>query len=157
MSRTSTRRRWLRDHLAMAGAIALSPVLLSRSAPVPAEQATAAVRLRELYEKDGSFSALAQSLAGKRVPVRGFMAPPLKADAAFFVLTKRPMSTCPFCESAAEWPRDILVVRTKRRFDVLAFNIGIVVDGVLELGTETDPGTGFVSRVRLTDAIVERV
>jgi len=152
MNGKPSRRRWLRQGLALSGTLALT-----RVAPALGASAPAPIRVRELYEKDGSFSALADSLVGKRVPVRGFMAPPLKADAAFFVLTKQPMSTCPFCESAAEWPRDILVVHTKRRFDVLAFNIGIVVDGVLELGTETDPDTGFVSRVRLADAVVERL
>jgi len=150
--RLVARRRWLRGGVAVAGAVALS-----RSLPVRAGSSEGPIRLRDLYEKDGSFSAWAESRAGSRVPIRGFMAPPLKADADFFVLTKQPMSTCPFCESEAEWPRDILVVRTKRRFDVLAYNIGIVVDGVLELGTETEQRTGFVSRVRLIDAIVERV
>ena len=84
------------------------------------------------------------------------MAPPLKADAPFFVLTKRPMTVCPFCSDEAEWPRDILAVHTKRTVRTVAFNIPIVASGTLELGTETDPDTGFVSRVRLVDAGVAR-
>jgi hypothetical protein len=38
------------------------------------------------------------------------MAPPLKAEAAFFVLTEIPMSLCPFCSSDADWPDNIVVV-----------------------------------------------
>ena len=115
-----------------------------------------AIRLRELYEKDLSFSALALSLKGQRIKVRGFMAPPLKADAAFFVLTKRPMATCPFCSTSAEWPDDILAVYTKRGLPKLPFNVGIEVNGVLDLGDAQDEDTGFFSRVRLNDAVVSR-
>ena len=67
-----------------------------------------------------SFSDLAQELAGERVAVQGFMAPPLKAEAHFFVLTKTPMAVCPFCETEADWPDDILAVYTKRVIDVVA-------------------------------------
>ena len=42
--------------------------------------------------------------------MRGFMAPPLKAEAKFFVLTEIPMSICPFCSSDADWPDNIVVV-----------------------------------------------
>ena len=80
------------------------------------------------------------------------MAPPLKVDTNFFVLTKMPMSVCPFCETEADWPDDILAVHTKRIVKVLPFNLKIEVQGVLELGTEKDAETGFVSRVRLIDA-----
>ena len=38
------------------------------------------------------------------------MAPPLKAEAAFFVLTREPVALCPFCQSDADWPDNILVV-----------------------------------------------
>ena len=114
------------------------------------------VKLRELYAKDFSFSRMAESLAGERVDVAGFMAPPLKANSSFFVLTRRPMSTCPFCESEADWPRDILAVNTRRAVDVLPYNQTIIANGVLELGTSTDPDTGFVSRVRLAQSVVSR-
>ena len=55
------------------------------------------VNMRELYNKDLSFSDYALDRAGQRVAVTGFMAPPLKAESRFFVLTKRPMTVCPFC------------------------------------------------------------
>ncbi|WP_229004854.1 hypothetical protein [Roseibium aggregatum] len=121
-----------------------------------ASAADAPLKLRTLYNKDRSFSDLAHSLEGTRVSVGGYMAPPLKADSQFFVLTKIPMAVCPFCETEAEWPRDILAIYTKRIVDVVAFNSKIVTRGVLELGTFKDPETGFVSRARLVDAVYER-
>src|SRR5690606_11950304 len=60
------------------------------------------VRLRELYEKDMSFTPFALENAGRRVAIEGFMAPPLKADSNFYVLTNIPMAVCPFCSSEAE-------------------------------------------------------
>jgi hypothetical protein len=123
--------------------------------PWPAAAAEA-VKLRELYNKDLSFSDFAKAREGARVAVTGFMAPPLKAESSFFVLTTRPMAVCPFCETEAEWPDDILAVYTKRVLKVEPFNVGIVVRGRLELGSFKDPETGFVSRVRLADAVYER-
>lgn len=124
--------------------------------PVPAAASGKPLKLRTLYNKDRSFSDLAKSLEGIRISVDGYMAPPLKADGQFFVLTKIPMAVCPFCESEAEWPRDILAIYTKRTFEVEAFNRKIVTSGILELGTHKDPETGFVSLVRLVDAVYER-
>ena len=121
--------------------------------PLAAEEGP--LRMRDLYRKDMSFSPLAQELEGERVRVQGFMAPPLQADTDWFVLTKRPMAVCPFCETEAEWPDDILAVHTKRTLTPVAFNRRIEVSGVLELGGREDPATGFVSRVRLTDAVYD--
>ncbi|MAS45500.1 MAG: hypothetical protein CML46_07650 [Rhodobacteraceae bacterium] len=133
-------------------------VLLAIAAVSPALRARAAetLRMRDLYEKDLSFSALARKLEGARVEVSGFMAPPLKAQSRFFVLTKRPMAVCPFCESEAEWPDDILAVFASRVVDAIPFNVPIVSGGVLRLGAHTDAETGFVSRVRLERATVAR-
>ena len=117
-----------------------------------ARAAEAPILLRDLYNKDLSFSALAEEKKGQRITVEGFMAPPLRADSNFFVLTRRPMATCPFCSSAADWPTDIVAIYTKRLVQVIAFNIPIAVTGILELGTYKDPELGFVSRVRLTDS-----
>ncbi|SDW31643.1 hypothetical protein SAMN05444336_101679 [Albimonas donghaensis] len=133
-------------------------VLLAIAAVSPALRARAAetLRMRDLYEKDLSFSALARELEGARVEVSGFMAPPLKAQSRFFVLTKRPMAVCPFCESEAEWPDDILAVFASRVVDAIPFNVPILSGGVLRLGAHTDAETGFVSRVRLERATVAR-
>ncbi|KAA8609349.1 hypothetical protein AL036_04160 [Salipiger aestuarii] len=125
------------------------------AAPMLARPALAdtSIRLRDLYRVRGTgLSDLARASAGQRLSVSGFMAPPLKAESRFFVLTKRPMAVCPFCESEADWPNDILAVYTKRVVDVSPFNVLITVSGVLELGSYRDPDTGFVSMVRLSDA-----
>lgn len=110
------------------------------------------LKIRELYNKDRSFSDLAQSLEGQRITIQGYMAPPLKAESKFFVLTKLPMSVCPFCETEAEWPDDILAIYTKRIVDVIPYNVRIYSQGTLELGSFRDADTGFLSLVRLSDA-----
>lgn len=114
------------------------------------------LKVREFYNRMRGFSETAETLDGERITVEGFMAPPLKADSNFFVLTKMPMSVCPFCETAAEWPDDIMAVYTKRTVDVIPFNVKIETRGVLELGEFRDPETGFVSLVRLADATYAR-
>nr|WP_321526293.1 hypothetical protein [uncultured Cohaesibacter sp.] len=120
----------------------------------PALSAEGPIKLRYLYDRK-AISDLAKASVGKRVAVDGYMAPPLKAESKFFVLTRRPMSVCPFCESEAEWPNDILAVYTKRIVDVVPYNVKIVTSGVLELGAYEDPETGFVSLVRLMNASYE--
>ena len=111
-----------------------------------------AIDIREIYDADRGYSDLALDLEGLRLEVQGFMAPPLKADARFFVLTKMPMAVCPFCESEAEWPEDILAVYTKRIVRLIPYTVGIKVSGILELGGYRDEDTGFLSMVRLVDA-----
>ena len=80
----------------------------------PLHAAEERLRIRDLYAERAEFSARANELSGKPVEVQGFMAPPLKADAAFFVLTKLPMAVCPFCDSELDWPNDIVLVRLRR-------------------------------------------
>lgn len=110
------------------------------------------IRLRQFYAKGGGLSDLALDRQGKPVRVAGFMAPPLKADSTFFVLTKQPMSVCPFCETEADWPDNIVAVYTKRKFRVVAFNRKIETSGTLSLGAYRDPDTGFLSMVRIENA-----
>ncbi|MCB1461446.1 MAG: hypothetical protein KDJ90_03210, partial [Nitratireductor sp.] len=93
---------------------------------------------------------------GKRITLSGFMAPPLKSESKFFVLTNRPMAVCPFCETEADWPLDIVAIYTKRIIEIVPFNVHIAARGVLELGTYEDPEFGFVSRVRLVDTSYDR-
>lgn len=102
------------------------------------------------------FSAAVQRLAGQTIAMRGYMAPPLTADAAFFVLTREPMSVCPFCSSDAEWPPDIVVVYLRRRILPFEPSVRIEVTGRLETGSWTDPESGFVSQLRLKDAAFAR-
>ncbi len=102
-----------------------------------------------------TFSDKMKSLDGQTVAVRGFMAPPLKADADFLVLTRSPVSLCPFCNSDEDWPDSIIVVYLENKGDFVQANHPIEVTGVLELGSKTDAETGFVSLVRLVDAHYE--
>lgn len=137
-----------RAFLAASAGLVLAPL---------AGTAGTVLKMRDLYNKDLSFSDFARSHQSKRVSVTGYMAPPLKAETNFFVLTKLPMATCPFCESEAEWPDDILVVYADDIISVIPFNSPIIVTGTLELGTRTDEALGFVSRVRLTSASFEKM
>jgi hypothetical protein len=127
-----------------------------------ASRARAAERLRfdDLYSgwsvQGLSFSDRAKALAGHSAIMAGFMAPPLKAEADFFVLTREPLSMCPFCSSDAEWPPDIVVAYLKHDAQPTAPNEVIEVTGQLELGSWTDPATGFVSQARLRDASFRR-
>ena len=110
----------------------------------------------ELYGKFGvlglEFSDKVKKLAGKEVAVRGFMAPPLKAEAAFFVLTEVPMSLCPFCSSDADWPDNIIVVYLSEKQTFTQPSQTIEVRGKLEFGSWSDPETGFVSLLRIRQA-----
>ncbi|MCS0496922.1 hypothetical protein NVS89_17690 [Ancylobacter sp. MQZ15Z-1] len=121
----------------------------------PAAAATA-LDFDELYGKISvlglSFSDKVKSLAGKKVAMRGFMAPPLKAEADFFVLTEIPMALCPFCSSDADWPDNIVVIRLDRAQTFEQANALIEVEGTLEVGSWTDPATGFVSLLRIVGA-----
>jgi hypothetical protein len=111
------------------------------------------LKFSELYSGGGvrglAFSDLAKSLAGKQVTMVGYMAPPLKPSLDFFVLTKQPMAICPFCSTDADWPNDIVLVLVKRSLKALPSDLALKVTGRLELGSRTDPETGFVSQVRL--------
>jgi hypothetical protein len=143
-----------RRFLALGPAALAGSVLLRPRAAVAQEGGP--IRLRDLYNKDMSFSDLALSRDGQRVEVDGFMAPPLRAESRFFVLTKMPMAVCPFCEPGQTWPDDILAVYARRTVEVIPFNVPLRASGRLELGDHTDPELGFFSRVRLVEASYAR-
>lgn len=124
-----------------------------------AEGGAERLRFAEIYQGSGvlgmRFSDAASRLAGKPVLMRGYLAPPLKAEAAFFVLSQRPVSVCPFCQSDADWPQDIVVVYPGSGSATYRSGAAAVeVTGVLELGAKLDAATGFLSQVRLVDATV---
>jgi hypothetical protein len=98
------------------------------------------------------FSDKVKQLTGEKVSIRGFMAPPLKAEAKFFVLSEIPMALCPFCSSDADWPDNIMVVYLDRKQTFTQPNQMIEVTGTLESGSWVDPETGFVSQLRLRGA-----
>lgn len=95
------------------------------------------------------FSEKLKRLDGQRVVMSGFMAPPLKPDLDFFVLTKAPMALCPFCSSDADWPSDIVVVIMGNNRLVKPTEKPIRVEGRLEVGSKVDEQTGFVSLIRI--------
>ena len=132
--------------------LGLSPLLL---AP-PALAAPATLCFPELYGKISvlglEFSAKVKELDGKDVVMSGFMAPPLKAEATFFVLTEIPMSICPFCSSDSDWPDNIVVIYLDEKQTFVQPSQTIEVRGILEYGSWTDPETGFVSLLRLRQA-----
>ncbi|MCF1463994.1 hypothetical protein FS827_22050 [Agrobacterium vitis] len=147
LNRVAFRRR---DSLALFGFAALA--LFSK----PAKAAPQLIDFDQLYGKVGvlglEFSDMVKKAAGKPVAMRGFMAPPLKAEAAFFVLTEIPMALCPFCSSDADWPDNIVVVYLDQKQTFVQPGTRIEVVGALEMGSWTDPETGFVSLLRLRNA-----
>lgn len=95
------------------------------------------------------FSEKLKSAAGGQVEMAGYMAPPLKPMPSFFVLTKQPMAVCPFCSTDADWPEDIVLVTMPSGKSVTPTEKPVRVRGRLEIGSKTDPETGFVSLVRI--------
>lgn len=134
--------------------VSAAPFVLTMPGRIRAQEGP--IKLRDLYNRDMSFSDIALSNEGERVTIAGFMAPPLKAESNFFVLTKMPMAVCPFCEPGTPWPDDILAVYAKRVVNIVPFNVPLETTGVLELGEYIDPELGFYSEVRLSDATYAR-
>lgn len=137
----------------------ISVALACFGSRVMVAQAQEMLSFDELYSKISvlglEFSDKVKQLTGKRISMGGFMAPPLKAEADFFVLTEIPMSICPFCSSDADWPDNILVVYLDKKQTFVQPSTRILVTGDLESGSWTDPETGFVSLLRLRNARYE--
>lgn len=133
-------------------AAALAPLFRGGGAALAAER----LKFDDLYVGDGilgmEFSPKTKALAGQTVSMRGYMAPPLKAEASFFVLTRNPVDLCPFCNSDSDWPTDIVVVLPGSEAEFVKNSVPIEVVGVLEVGGWRDPKSGFYSRLRLVDA-----
>lgn len=144
-----------RKTLGLMGAV---PLVLS--AGVSASASTK-LGFNELYASFGvlglEFSEKVKQLAGEQTAITGFMAPPLKAESDFFVLTEIPMALCPFCSTDADWPDNILVVYLDRQQTFVQFNRPIEAQGVLEYGPWRDPDTGFLSLLRLRQAAFKEV
>ena len=123
----------------------------------PALAAPEVLKFRDLYLRGRALTPRAQGLQGQEVEMVGYMAPPLKPEINFFVLTRLPMSICPFCESAAEWPTDIVLALTDDPVRPVRYTDLIRVSGRFETGFETDPETGVVSFLRLRAARYARL
>ena len=123
---------------------------------LPTARAGERMQFEEMYKASGvlglEMSDKLVALNGKPIEISGFMAPPLKAEAGFFVLTRQPVSLCPFCNSDADWPSDIIIVYLRDGARYTQTNRAITVSGTLEIGSKLDAKTGFVSLVRLIDA-----
>ena len=115
------------------------------------------IKIRDLWAGGGTFAPLAEQLAGKQVEMQGYMAPPLKPEIDFFVLTRIPMAFCPYCDTEASWPDDLVLVYVDAAMSPVPFNDLIRVSGTLDIGTKTDAATGFVSRARLLGASFAKI
>lgn len=96
------------------------------------------------------------SLDGVEVVMEGYMAPPLKPELDWFVLTRIRLEVCPFCSSGADWPMDIAVVYVEDG-TVVATQAPVRIQGRMEVGTAVDPETGMVSLVRIYASDVENL
>jgi hypothetical protein len=122
----------------------------------PAAASTQQLGFDDLYGKVSvlglEFSNKVKTLKGQQVRMSGFMAPPLKAEADFFVLTEIPMSICPFCSTDSDWPDNIVVIYLDEKQTFVQPGTRIEVTGALEVGGWTDEETGFRSQLRLRGA-----
>ena len=130
--------------------------LLLPGAVGTAGAAVSDLKFRDLYVRGDELSEQTLALKDQTVRMTGYMAPPLKPEVRFFVLTKLPMSVCPFCESEAQWPDDLVVAYCDDAIDVVRYTDLIDVEGKLELGFWKDPETQFVSLIRITGATYEK-
>lgn len=139
----------------LLGGFALGLSVFLSSAGGARAEAPARLGFSELYASIGvlglQFSDKVKGLAGKPVAIRGFMAPPLKPEADFFVLTREPVALCPFCQTDADWPADIIMVYMQDGARFTTNTDRIEVTGILEVGSKTDRKTGFVSLLRIVD------
>jgi hypothetical protein len=80
------------------------------------------------------------------------MAPPDLEQGNFFVLTRAPVVTCPFCDPGTSWPDDVVLALLERDSHFVDPGQAIEVVGELELGAKLDIATGATRLVRLRDA-----
>lgn len=89
------------------------------------------------------------SLDGRSIAMEGYMAPPLKPELDYFVLTRVRLAFCPFCSSAGDWPDDIALVYMPEGVTTLATSAPVRIIGRMEIGQSVDQETGMVSLVRI--------
>lgn len=135
--------------------------LLLISLPWVAFSQPAKLRFEEMYEGSGitglQYSSSLKSLNEQEIVIQGFMAPPLKAEATFFVLTSAPVNLCPFCDSDADWPTDIIVVLPEGEIEFQPNTEPVEVRGTLHIGSYVEPVSGFYCRVWMTDAEIRPI
>jgi hypothetical protein len=89
-----------------------------------------------------------KSLDGQKVVMEGYMAPPLKPQLDYFVLTRIRLAFCPFCSNASDWPDDIALVYLPDQ-TTTATQHPVRITGRMEVGASVDGETGMVSLVRI--------
>lgn len=141
--------------LAMTLAIAAFAMLALASAQTRLDFGTFHARV---VVGDIEYSENLLALEGQLVELTGYMAPPLKPRVDWFMLTKYPMQTCPYCSDAADWPPDIVlaILAGGRTTDAQQHTDLLRVVGTLDLGLESDVEAGL-SLIRIHVTRVERV
>ena len=95
--------------------------------------------------------------AGQRVAVKGFVVPHTADSAApFMVVSAEPLIGCPHCMASLDLPPDSVIAYFKEQPKLADIGLKITVEGTLELGSRSDPKTGFISAIRLVEASVQR-
>ncbi len=102
------------------------------------------------------FSPSLRALAGKRVRITGYVAPPFRAEAEFLILTSTSAHICPYCNADGNnWPIDLVVVYPRDTPPTTKNTAPVTISGTLEIGPKLDSIMGMVSQLRLIDAVVE--
>lgn len=136
--------------IAMATDVAMKPEI---EAPMQFEERPVPITFDEFYDgfdmrKGLILSDKLKSLDGVDVVMQGYMAPPLKPELDWFVLTQIRLAFCPFCSSDADWPTDIAVVYLDSG-TIVATQAPVRIEGRMEIGTAVDPESGMISLVRI--------
>ena len=121
--------------------------------PLAFDQSPVPIRFSEFYDGFNLRTGLVLSdklvsLDGQQVVMEGYMAPPLKPELDYFVLTRVRLAFCPFCSTAADWPDDIALVYLPDE-TTNATELPVRITGRMEVGASVDQETGMVSLVRI--------
>ncbi len=137
--------------VALATDVALQP---TPRQPITFDSFPVAINFKEFYDGYDMRSGLILSdklvsLDGRPVVMEGYMAPPLKANLDFFVLTRIRLAICPFCSSDADWPNDIALIYAPEDEIITPTQLPVRVTGHMEVGSSLDYESGMVSLVRI--------
>ena len=121
--------------------------------PITFDQNPVPITFDEFYDgfdlrKGLQLSDKLVSLDGKNVLIEGYMAPPLKPELDYFVLTRIRLQVCPFCSTAAEWPDDIALVYVQDG-PITTTERPLRLMGRMEVGASVAQESGMVSLVRV--------
>jgi hypothetical protein len=145
-----------RHHLSAHGRRHAAVVAAAEIPPPPATHNHPILGFSDIYATVGAIGlrlgAGLRELAGRPVRIRGYMAPPIAERDDFFVLTRSPVVTCPFCDPGAQWPDDVVLALLERDSRLVDPPCAIEVMGELDIGRKVDPRTGATRLVRLTGA-----